>query len=660
MKRCFNCFGEYADVFGICPFCGNSAGCQEAEGKALKPGVMLRQRYFIGKTAGSGGFGITYRAWDEVLSRKAAVKEFFPHRIADRDPDGERILVAGPAETDFERGKNRFLNEARILSGIRETGQIPRVSDYFEENGTAYIVMEMLEGRTLSSYLGSPGRRVSPDFAIFTVCECAAAVSVLHRKGFVHGDIAPDNVFVSADGSGTVIKLIDFGAARPSGQRISEREVVYKPGFSPPEKYRAGKALKQSDVYSLAATLYLLLTGVLPVPADKRAAGERLPAPSELVKGISPRLSGLITEAMSEDPAKRPRDADAFVTGLKRAFGKKKLPKTEKNTVPDHAFDENPPEDPMLLYDLAVRGDAVGTTHPIPERLLPGTMIHDRYSVGLEFRRAGVCAVYSGVDMLLDTEIRIYEYFPEEFCRRDVDGVNVKVTDTIGRFSDGLDAFLREAVLLTRDSGAPRRGTEYFTGMVKAGGTGYLITEDRGEIPLRKYLCYLRRGPFGRRGTVAPRELDRMLGDLLSGIDDEAEEGVSFGAISPDSVLVGRDGRAILRFPARVFYPGFKIDGRKFGFYFKGYTAPELRDAAPDTPESDVYSLAAVICRMITGERPPDGKDRTAAAAGRYTDPLLTYLGKHRVPDNLAERIIRAMNLSPVARGRARDLLGKG
>ena len=659
MKRCLCCFEEYADVFGVCPFCGNSAGCQKAEGNALNPGVKLKQRYIIGTTAGSGGFGITYRSFDTSLSRTVAVKEYFPHRTAGRGPDGREVTAAGPGRADFERGKSRFLSEARLLSGLGECGQIPRVTDYFEENNTAYIVMELLSGKPLSAFLGE-GRPAAPaKFAIYTVYECARAVAALQRRGYIHGDVAPDNIFVCADRDRGAVKLIDFGAARRVSARVTEREVLYKPGFSPPEYCRAGKAGKSSDVYSLAATLYMLLTGVKPLPAEKRKDGERQRPASEYNPSVPEAVSGLIEKSMSVDPDRRPKDADAFLRELRRAAGENLLPDPDSD-CPEEIYDgrDVEREEPRLLYDLALRGDVVGTTHPLPERLLPGTLIAGRFSIGIEWRRAGVCAVYAGTDMLLDRDIRIYEYFPEGLCCRDVDGVKVSVTDTIGRFGDGLGEFMRNA---QKVCGGPKQsaspGLEYFTDLFEAGGTAYLIAEDSGYTTLAGFCRYLSKRPFYPKGRMKPADLFRALGPAAAALDEAAERGEAFGAITPDSFLVGRDGKAVLRFRASLFYPPVTVEGKRRGFYGKGYSAPEQRQTDVCTPECDVYSFAAVACRLLTGRRPPDARDRAAALIGGGLDPLDGYLRAGKVGDDLAKRLKRAMSVRPGKRGRASDIL---
>ncbi len=312
----------------------------------------------------------------------------------------------------------------------------------------------------------------------------------------------------------------------------------------------------------------------------------------------------------------------------------------------------------MQLYDLAVRGDAVGTTHPIPERLLPGTLLSKRYSVGLDFRRSGVCAAYSGTDLLLDSDVRIYEYFPEGLCRRDEDGVRVRVTDTIGRFDDGLSQFVSDASRLCGSPG-PDPGVEFFSSIFREGGTAYLIAEDRGEIPLLDFEKYMAQGRKGRRSRIPLKDVLRILGPVADVIDSAACEGESYGAISPDSILVGTDGRGCLRFRGGLFYPGQILEGKRRGFYSRGYTAPELRDGSPDTPESDVYSFAAVVCRLVTGHRPPDASERTAAAACGWIDPLERCLAAKGIPADLVQRLKRAMSIIPGERGRASQVLGK-
>lgn len=152
--RCSNCFHEYDEVLGLCPNCGYVEGEDSSEVYCLAPGTLIMGRYIIGETLGLGGFGITYRAWDIQLGTVLAIKEYFPSGLVNRTAgDPNVFLVANKRSQEFEQGKQRFLDEARNMAKFSNHHNIVNVFNYFEANNTVYIVMEFLDGMTLSQAL---------------------------------------------------------------------------------------------------------------------------------------------------------------------------------------------------------------------------------------------------------------------------------------------------------------------------------------------------------------------------------------------------------------------------------------------------------------------------------------------------------------------------
>ena len=164
--RCYGCMKEYDDSFDICPFCGYSNSFKAEEALQIVPGTVLAERYLIGRSVGCGGFGVTYIAWDSQLEMRVAVKEYLPSEFATRVP-GQTLVTAfsGDKTQQFSDGLDRFIDEARRLAKFRNEKGIVKVFDSFEENNTAYIVMEYLEGETLAAFLERE-KRVSVDKAI--------------------------------------------------------------------------------------------------------------------------------------------------------------------------------------------------------------------------------------------------------------------------------------------------------------------------------------------------------------------------------------------------------------------------------------------------------------------------------------------------------------
>ncbi len=270
-KRCLGCMEAYGEEFSICPHCGYVEGTGAEEAVHIVPGVVLHDRYVIGRVVGYGGFGVTYLAWDNRLEQKVAIKEYLPGEFSTRMPGQTRVTVFnGEKREQFHDGLKKFTEEAKKLAKFQNESGIVKVFDSFEENMTAYIVMEFLEGETLTSFLNRVGR-VDEEQAIKMLTPVMNSLNVVHQAGILHRDIAPDNIFLTSKGE---VKLIDFGASRFATTSHSRSlTVIIKPGYSPEEQYRSnGDQGPHTDVYSIGATLYKMITGKTPAEAMERRA----------------------------------------------------------------------------------------------------------------------------------------------------------------------------------------------------------------------------------------------------------------------------------------------------------------------------------------------------------------------------------------------------
>lgn len=280
-ERCLGCMEVYESFDSVCPHCGYMNGSPPDEMYHLHPGTALAGRYLLGKVLGFGGFGITYIGWDQVLMRKVAVKEYLPGECSTRIPGDEKVTVFdGEKGKQFYKGIETFLDEARKLMQFQNLDGIVKVYDCFEENATAYIVMECLEGETLTKRLGK-NEKLPIEETLNMVMPIISALKEIHKTGLIHRDIAPDNIFLLKDGE---VKLLDFGSARYIALAQSKSlSVIIKPGYAPPEQYQThGNQGPWTDVYSLAATMYRMLTGIVPEDAMERLADDTLLPPSKL------------------------------------------------------------------------------------------------------------------------------------------------------------------------------------------------------------------------------------------------------------------------------------------------------------------------------------------------------------------------------------------
>lgn len=310
------------DQYEVCPHCGEKVVTKPLVENQLFPGTVLADRYYIGLAVGAGGFGIVYKAWDSKLDSIVAVKEFYVSRLMARAGGSKNIIVSKKSKQEYEYRKERFLAEARNMAQFGSHKNIPNVFEFFEENETAYIVMELLTGCTLSEYLDQNGGKIDLDFALMITNEVCNALKSLHEKNIIHRDIAPDNIYISS-GSEIRILLTDFGAAKLADTKEDVIDIILKPGYSPTEQYEGNKNIGTwTDIYSLGATLYVMLTGVKPDEATNRQIEDKVKDADSLEAAIPENLNNAIMKAMAVERHMRFKNVSDFVAAIN---GKKKV-----------------------------------------------------------------------------------------------------------------------------------------------------------------------------------------------------------------------------------------------------------------------------------------------------------------------------------------------
>lgn len=318
--RCLNCMQEYVDNQGEkCPFCGYLQGSKPKESYHLHPGMELSRRYIIGTVIGFGGFGTIYKAWDQTFNKIVAIKEYYPTTFLSRIPGEKQVNVYDKKNlNEFEKGKKEFLEEARNLAKFNSHPNIVNVYDFFEENGTAYFVMEFLEGCNLKVFLQANKKRdkkIDVDTAL-QISQCVLnALKAIHASGIIHRDIKPANIFVCKDGT---IKLIDFGGARFSDSETEKtRTVIITPGYAPAEQYQIkSKQGPYTDIYAVAAVLYEMLTGIKPEESINRKVEDTIVEPKKLNDEVSDGVSNAIMRAMALQSEIRFQTVDQFAKAL--------------------------------------------------------------------------------------------------------------------------------------------------------------------------------------------------------------------------------------------------------------------------------------------------------------------------------------------------------
>ena len=304
------------------------------EENSLKSGSHLKNgEYCILNVLGQGGFGVTYEAEQTGLGRKVAIKEFFMKEHCNRDEATSQVSVGSEGSRELvSKFKDKFIREAKMIAGLNHE-HIVKIHDVFEENGTAYYVMEYLGGGCLGDGVKA-GKAMPEPEALNSIRQIASALSYLHRKGIIHFDVKPSNVLKDEDGK---LKLIDFGISKhydEAGHQTSSTPVGISKGYAPLEQYKQGSDINSftpaTDVYALGATLYALLAGANP-PEASDVSEDGLP----VIEGVSLVVMHAIEKAMQPRRKDRPQSVAEFLALLD---GTAKEDDDEQTVVPTPAL----------------------------------------------------------------------------------------------------------------------------------------------------------------------------------------------------------------------------------------------------------------------------------------------------------------------------------
>ena len=317
MRLCYHCMTQIEnDKDTTCPKCGKSLEQEPVAERYLKPGTELQNKFIVGYPIGAGGFGNTYIGLDKLLLRKVAIKEFYPEQYVTRSADGLRITVQDESLMPrFRKGLQQFIEEARSVARLHDIKGVVEITNFFEENGTGYIIMEYLEGMDVKTILKKSGNKKDYEWCRRVTLTVLHTLREIHKQGILHRDIAPDNIFVTYEG---VIKLIDFGAARHATALANmKQEIILKVGYAPIEQYsREAPQGPYTDLYAVAALFYRMITGQKPLPANERLNNDSLITPSEMGISIPEQAEMAMMVCLNVQPQYRLQSADEFMDAL--------------------------------------------------------------------------------------------------------------------------------------------------------------------------------------------------------------------------------------------------------------------------------------------------------------------------------------------------------
>lgn len=308
----------------LCPWCLESSflnGCCGACGFQeksetnllfLRPGTMLDGKYVVARPLGTpGGFGLTYLGRDTKLKIKVAIKEYFPQELATRELGTSRLISGNSEDRNlFAWGMNKFLEEAKTLARF-EHPAIVRGRDFFEQNGTAYLVMDFVDGQSLEEYLVGQSGRISWKLACGIMQPILDGLREVHAQGVLHLDVKPANIFLTAQDRPI---LLNFGMVRQTMWERS-RTLTVKPssGFTSPEQYNGcGSQGPWTDVYGVAAVLYRMVVGEAPPDARIRMEKDKYVSVRQYAAKLPPSFSSAVDEGLALPIEKRPSDIGSF------------------------------------------------------------------------------------------------------------------------------------------------------------------------------------------------------------------------------------------------------------------------------------------------------------------------------------------------------------
>ncbi|MDR3213772.1 MAG: type VI secretion system-associated FHA domain protein TagH [Azoarcus sp.] len=352
---------------------------------SLPVDACLHGKFHLRAVLGDGGFSIVYLAHDESLEREVAIKEYLPAGLAMRGDGGRQVKTRTPGNCAlFAEGLNRFVHEARILARLKHPS-LAEVLHFFEENGTAYMVMPYYRGKTLREMLCDGFRVNSREELLDIVLPVLDGLSLAHSFGVCHLDISPDNILIRENDAPV---LIDFGAARwAQGNGNAPRTVILKPGFAPIEQYGnyedGAETGPWSDVYSLSAVIYQLVSGNMPARSVARVVRDLLPPLSGFASNDLPaRILSVIDTGLAVLPQERPRTAAALAAALKSAARASHEPAPDKTRLTGVSISPADEDfDPLSLFDETKTG--------APQNASPGRLSDDLFPIPEPANKAG-------------------------------------------------------------------------------------------------------------------------------------------------------------------------------------------------------------------------------------------------------------------------------
>ena len=329
MKICMGCMKPVSDNEKRCPVCGYMHDSLKEKAYYLEPGTIIEAKYVVGKALSYDGNIIRYIGLDAELQRKIIVSEYLPERFSTRNAEETEVTIySGNAYDKFAEGLEQFLNNASKIQQLGELNSLSQIYDCIIENDTGYVIEEYIEGTSLQQILDS-GKVYAADEAKNIISQIADSIAKLHREGIMHGDICLENIMLTNDG---MFKLLNPVYIRNNAaDDSSDVRIVLKRGYTSEERYRRdGEIGTWTDVYSLAAVMYKMITGEEPEEAVERTLNDKLQPPSKKGVKIAGSVENALMNALNVYKRDRTLTAEEFYIELNSKKTNKRKVKTEK------------------------------------------------------------------------------------------------------------------------------------------------------------------------------------------------------------------------------------------------------------------------------------------------------------------------------------------
>ncbi len=358
---CLYCFGDLNDN-RVCTHCHKPSDDTPSPAHHLPQRTVLNGKYLIAKALGEGGFGITYLAWDLSQGIKVAIKEYFPSGYVNRVAHNQVIINSQKNQAASNRGLKRFIDEAKTLAKVKNLPGIVSVRDFFSTNGTAYIVMEFLDGISLKKYLQRKGGKIPCNEILTILRPVMESLIQVHNLGLIHRDISPDNIIITKYHE---VKLIDFGAAKQSNLDGKSLSIVLKQGFAPEEQYRThGEQGAWTDVYALGVTIYFALTGTLPPESIQRMYKDTIVRPSERGADVTPSQESAVMKSLAVYSKNRYQNVTQMMNGLYGMRMRTGTPSTTQKQTATQKLTQKPTQSQPVVAQKQTVKNNIPKTNP--------------------------------------------------------------------------------------------------------------------------------------------------------------------------------------------------------------------------------------------------------------------------------------------------------